>query len=785
MKSSAPATFGVQLKALREAAGFTQEELATIAGLSVHGVSALERGERRRPQVDTVRALSAALDLSPEVRDAFLHSARAPSSRSEPETARLPLSPTALVGRDGDVRLLQGWCADASVRLLTLTGTGGAGKTRLALEVARSVAAGGTARVVFVPLAAVHQASLVARAIAEALGLLDVTAADLPRRVRAACGGSRTLLVLDNCEQVLDAAPLIASLVTNVAALRVLATSRAPLRIRGEREFAVGPLALPAREGETADEIAAAPAIRLFVDRVRDVAPQFRVTAANAAVVGAICRRLDALPLALELAAPWLKVLAPENLLERLENDPLQLTVGARDLPERQRTMNATVAWSYHLLNVSEQRVFRRLGALPERFPIEAVSAVVAGGAATRPSDDELLVATAGLIDKSLLLRSESVAGGHPLYRMLETVRAYAAQELEASGDRHDALEGLCNYAVREAALAAEGLVGPRQAEWLSRVRADLETYRVALEWLIERQRGADAADIVLRLFFFWIIRGHSREGAAWADRIRAVPALPAAAESRALTAAGGLQFTLGDLENGRSSLTRALAGPADEHSADWTPLALMILGHIEHARGDKAVARAHFERFLAASRRLDSPWRIGNALSGLAWVALTSGDLAQTDARLDEVKPLLTGTGAWFRLLPLYVRAILAVRRHNGTEAMATVRESLVLIKELQDTFAFVYSLIPLATAAIWLGDDLWAARILGARDAVAESTGAAVVDISVHELREQLEQKGRARLGPQQWARAYAAGRTASLDSLVADIDARAGAVAARIPL
>jgi predicted ATPase len=587
-------------------------------------------------------------------------------------------------------------------------------------------------------------------------------------------------MVLDNCEQVLDAAPLIAGLLAAVSVLRVLATSRAPLRIRGEREFAVGPLALQAADAATDADGEAPAAIQLFVDRVRDVSPQFRLSSANAPVIGAICRRLDGLPLALEIAAPWLKVLTPENLLERLAGGGLMRASGARDLPERQRTMNATVAWSYQLLSLREQYVFRRLGALPERFPIDAVSAVVAGREGGGLPPDELLVATGGLIDKSLLLQAEG-SSSRPLYRMLETVRAYAAQELMASGTCEDALDGLADYAVQEAARAAAGLVGPAQSEWLGRVRDDLESYRAALEWLIVRGRTREAADIVLDLFFFWIIRGHGREGTAWAERILDLQDLPWPAESRALTAAGGLQFTQGDLERGRAALTRVLAGPPMEGDANVRPLALMMLGHIEHARGDRVAGRAMFGRLLDESRRVNSSWQTGNALSGLAWVALTRGDLAEADSRLDEVVPMLPGTGSWFRLLPLYVRAILAVRRQNGAEAMALVRQSLVLIKELHDRFAFVYSLVPLATAAIWLGDDLWAARIIGARDAVAEATGAAVVDASVQQLREQLEREARERLGPQQWARAYAAGRTASLDSLVQEIDARLAASAA----
>ena len=247
MKPGAPGSFGAQLKALREAAGFTQEELATIAGLSVHAVSALERGERRRPHVETVRALSAALDLTGATRDALLASARAPAHDTavdELSGVSLPLPLTVLLGRDADVQTLRHWLADPAARLITLTGPGGVGKTRLALELARAIAAEGATRVVFVPLAAIRNPAFVASAIAEALGLSDVTALDLPRRARVACGDHPTLLVLDNFEQVLDAAPLVADLLTSVASLRVLVTSRAPLRVRGEREYAVGPLAL-------------------------------------------------------------------------------------------------------------------------------------------------------------------------------------------------------------------------------------------------------------------------------------------------------------------------------------------------------------------------------------------------------------------------------------------------------------------------------------------------------------------------------------------------------------
>src|SRR5262245_15896132 len=313
MKSSAPGPFGAQLKAFREAAGFTQEELATIAGLSVHAVSALERGQRRRPHADTVRALSAALDLTNADRDVLLgsvHGAVRSLAVDDLSDIALPHALTVTLGREAEVRTLQQWLADPATRLITLTGPGGVGKTRLALEIARATAAKVTHRVVFASLAATRNPAFVASAIAETLGLADVSANDLPRLARVACEGRPTLLVLDNFEQVLDAAPLIADLLAAAASLEIIVTSRAPLRIRGEHAYTVEPLALGADADATSPvDLGRAPAVRLFVERVRDGKPDFQLTSANGPTIAAICRRLDALPLALELAAPWMKVL--------------------------------------------------------------------------------------------------------------------------------------------------------------------------------------------------------------------------------------------------------------------------------------------------------------------------------------------------------------------------------------------------------------------------------------------------------------------------------------------
>ena len=777
MKPGPPGSFGAQLKALRETAGYTQEELATIAGLSVHAVSALERGERRRPQVETVRALSAALDLTGDIRDALIGSARAPVQNAavdELSDNSLPVILTALLGRDADMETLRRWLTDPTARLITLTGPGGAGKTRLAIELARAIAAEGTTRVVFVPLAAIRNPAFVAPAIAEALGLADVTSTDLPRRARVACCDRPTLLILDNFEQVLDAAPLASDLLSSVVSLRVMATSRAPLHVRGEREYSVGPLSLEAdSEAVSPAALARSPAVRLFLERVRDVDPQFRLTPKNARTVAAICQRLDALPLALELAAPWLKVLSADDLLDRLARDVLLSTVGRRDFPERHQTINATVAWSYQLLAPHEQRVFRRLGALPGRFPIEAAAAVLAGGDATSITSDDALRAVAALIDKSLLLRAESSLPARPLYQTLETVRAFAALELNAAGERDDALAGLARYCNGQAAVAAVGLVGPAQVEWLHRVREDLESYRAALAWLVERGRPAEAAHIASGLMQYWQIRGRSAEGLQWYEQILSLPSLPPVLESKALVGAGLMWYSLGDLERARAGLMRALALAHDTGNTDIAVQAEHLLGHVEHGVGNASAARDRFTRSVEGFRTLGIPWGLGNSLNGLAKVALASGNDAEAERLLDEATSVLQRC-PWFLALALYRRAILAVRRGNPDEAITLVRECLTLFRPLHDKYAIVYVTIPLAAAAVLKGDYAWAARVLGARDAVTERTGASIADKWVRDMGERAEREARARLGPDRWARAHAAGRVTSMDSWIKEIDA-----------
>jgi predicted ATPase/DNA-binding XRE family transcriptional regulator len=777
MRSGTTQSFGVQLKAFREAAGYTQEALATIAGLSVHAVSALERGERRRPHVETVRALSAALALSGATRDALLSSARAsaPVCAFEELTASvLPLPLTGLLGRDKDLEVLQEWLAEPGARLITLIGPGGVGKSRLALELARFVADHGKLRVLFMSLATIWDPGLAACAIAEALGLADLTAADLPKRARAACDGQPTLLLLDNFEQVLSAAPVIAELLATVPTLRLLVTSRAPLHVRGEREYSVGPLELDAAvEGMAPADLTRVPAIRLFLERVRDVEPAFSLTAANGPTIAAICRRLDAMPLALELAAPWMKVLPADDLLRRLENDVLLSAVSLRDLPARQQTMNATLAWSYQLLDPDCQWAFRRLSALPARFSIDAAAAVLAGRDGVTDGDDRL-AAVAGLIDKSLLSHAETSAGGRSLYRMLETVRAYAMRELTAARERDEAFEGLVRYCTAEASLAEAGLAGRAQVEWLNRVHDDLDSYRDALTWLIEHRRGAEASAIAWGLLLFWVIRSHAAEALSWYEEILKL-SVPPAARSRALVGGALMWLMKGEPARGRGMLTE---GRALAHSVGDMYLvahAEALLGRLENVTGNVSAASDHFVQAVETFETLGIYWGAGSAMTGWANLALATDDAACAQRLLDGATAMLRDAGPWCLTSVLCLRAVLAVQRGNPGDAISLIRESLMRIQELQDKFAFVYAVVPLAQAAVLTGDDRWAARILGVGDAVSERTGATISGRLIRDRQQTVAREVRARLGPEWWDQAYAAGRESSIDTLLKDIDAR----------
>ncbi|HEV2238206.1 MAG TPA: helix-turn-helix domain-containing protein, partial [Ktedonobacterales bacterium] len=454
MVREAGEAFGDLLRRQRRAAGLTQEELAARAGLSARGIADLERGARRTPRRDTVALLVRALGgsagdeadlLAAARRSSRLSTGAASPTEAEPQRGassgqarhNVPAQTTPLLGRAEAVRTVLALVRRADVRLVTLTGPGGVGKTRLAIQVAAELLDDFADGVWFVRLSRLTDPSLVLPTVAETLGLTEAGDRSLAEALRGHLRERRLLLVLDNCEHVAEAMPAVASLLELCPALKVLATSRAALRLRGEHDYPVPPLGVPpavAGPGSVPapERLLEYPAMALFVERARATRPDFALTTANALAVAAICARLDGLPLAIELAAARIKLLPPPALLAQLEHGLGVLTGGPRDLVERQQAIHSTIAWSEHLLSAAERVPFRRLAVFAGGCTLEAAQAVCVVPEGAAPLQLDLLEGLSALVEQSLVQQREE--GGEARFGMLHTIREYALERLDAVG---------------------------------------------------------------------------------------------------------------------------------------------------------------------------------------------------------------------------------------------------------------------------------------------------------------------------------------------------------------
>jgi len=546
--------------------------------------------------------------------------------------AALPAQRTRLIGRQRELEEIERLVAERGVRLLTLTGPGGIGKTRLALEAAQVLSPRFGGGVFFVPLATISDAALVATAIAQAIGGVVTAARPALAGVVGDLRGAPALLVLDNFEQVIEAATVVSELLAACPDLSVVVTSREVLRLYGEHGFPVSALELPDRGHPLPlERLTEVPAVALFIERARAANPAFRCTAENAAAVAELCAGLDGLPLALELAAAHARVLSPKAMLSRLEHRLGLLTGGARDLPDRQQTVRRTIDWSHQLLDPTEQAIFRRLGAFAGGFTLEAAQAVADPHAALNRSVEEGLRA---LVDKSLLEVREPL-DGERRFLMLETLRDYALEKLAESGEAEGARRAHAAYFLVLAEEGAVALGSGEDPEWFARFETEHDNFRAALDWLTRQGNAEWGLRLAYGLFHFWERGEHLAEGHR---RLAALLALEGAARlpaehARALFAAGVLASDQLDPEKGIELHSKALRIYRELGNRRGAAVVLVALGNQCVVRRDYERARRFLEEGLEVWHQLGEDAAFARSLANLAFVARSQGRLGESRA--------------------------------------------------------------------------------------------------------------------------------------------------------
>jgi len=677
----------------------------------------------------------------------------------------LPPQPTPFIGRAAQIAALKELLLRPEVRLITLIGPGGTGKTRLSLETAQEVLDHFPHGVFFVPLADDTDRNQFVSRVALQLEVREGGRL-LLENIKDYLSDKRLLLVLDNFEQLVSTAPIAAELLA-APQVKILVSSRIALNLHGEREFPVPPLELPQTAGElTAENLAGNESVLLFVERARAAHPNFILTDENASAVAEICCRLDGLPLALELAAARVKLLPPQAILARLDDRFKLLTGGARDLPARQQTLRNTLEWSYGLLNQDEKTLYARLSVFVGGFTLEAAEAIC-----NPEGHFDILEGLTSLVNNSLL-RQESTADGEPRFGMLETIRAYALERLADSGEmeamRQQHARYFGNVVINEIGIQ---LYTAKAFYWLNWLEREHDNIRAALTWCVTTPQGNElGAGLVFQLFWFWYRRGYLIEGRMWAERVLASPAIQPGSPQHALAlgSSGLLAIWQGKQDTGLAQLQESLAieqrledefmvAPAlmanavalinmgrdsaaqplleearalfkKQNVAPFHAITMVHLGNVELGLGHPEQARALHEEAQAEARAIGENWLLSFALNNLGEVARTLGQYDRARACYEECEALLSGTGDQGDLAR-FAHSLGYVAQYEGDYARAETqfRKSLKMFRRLGNRRGIAECLAGLAGARARQGQPQWGATMLAAAESLLQITGGA----------------------------------------------------------
>ena len=660
---------GGQVLMSRSTAALAQDRLSGGLSLRDLGLHRLKDFDRPEPLVQLV-----AIDLPADFP---------PPRTLDTRPNNLPETTASLIGRESDAQEARRLLSRPEVRLLTFTGPGGVGKTRLALHVAAESLDDFTDGVAFVALGQVQDAALVKGVIARALNVGEREGSDLEDRLKEWLRERRMLLVLDNFEQVMEAAPLVGELLRSAAGVKCLVTSRAPLHLSGEREFSVLPLAVARSSAANGSMPERSPAVRLFVERAAELRPEWTPTAEEEETIAAICRRLDGLPLAIELAAARMRLLSPQALLARLDHGLDLLTTGARDLPARQRTLRGAIAWSYDLLGEDERSTFARMAVFAGGCTVEAAEQVAG------PLD-----VLDGLVNHSLIRRRVSESGETRL-SLLETVREFALERLETGDEADKARDAHAAYFLHLAETAEPLLLGRDQVRWMEALDRERANCRVALQWYHSRGDGVQGLRLAAALSRFWNVRGSLSEGRDWLVKMLELGAGQPSTDprehritrARALTRAAAAARRQGDYDQAREWLNQSAAAWRAIGDGRGLAYALQGLGQIDLHRGDMAGARANLSRSSELLQEAGDVWGLTGTLGSLGDVELTEGRIIVARSLYEQELRLARRGGFPGRVArALSDRGELARLQGDDDLAARSYRESLALSEENGD---------------------------------------------------------------------------------------------------